>query len=318
MTTITLERMGSFFAGGRRHTVTDQPVRHIHIAPSLPDFPYDPNGTVDVESCYVQYFVPAQVVGLPILLIHGGSLSGVSWETTPDGRPGWQELLLRQRRAVYTADMMERGRAGWCAVPGVWEGESIMRPEQEAWWLFRFGMENGYDAREPFPGQRFPVEALDIMMKQCVPRWLSNEARASAAFREAVKRIGPCVVITHSSGSVYGFRLAFELPDLVRAVVSLEPSTFPSDEIPDDLAAKPFLTVMGDFLDSRPFWVDVDNRVRDYSQRLAAAGADAEYLRLADVGLAGHSHMFMMDRGNEAVLERLLGWLDRHLAGATS
>ena len=315
MTPIRLRDMGSFHAGGRRHTVAGQPVREIHVAPSLADFRYDPNGTVDVESCYVQYFVPEDAVGLPWLLIHGGALTGVSWESTPDGRPGWQELLLRQRRAVYNADMMERGRAGWCAVPGVWEGEPIMRPEQEAWWLFRFGMEDGYAQRRAFPGQQFPLEALEVMMKQCVPRWIANEAKAHAAFRAALERIGPCVVLSHSSGSVYGFRLAFELPQLVKAVISLEPSTFPQ-EIPADLAGTPFLSVMGDFLDTRPFWVDMDDKVQDFTRRLAASGADAEYLRLADAGLPGHSHMIMMDHGNEVVLSRLLDWLDRRLDGA--
>jgi len=309
MTAIVLDRMGSFYAGGRRLHREGLPIQHIQVAPTLPDFAYDPNGTFGIEHCYVQYFVPADAVGLPWLLIHGGALTGALWETTPDGRPGWIEQLLRQRRAVYVADGMERGRSGFCALDGVWDGKPIMRSEEEAWWLFRFGMEADYAQRRPFPGQKFPVDALDGLLRQCVPRWTTTETLAAAAYREAVRKIGPCVVVTHSSGGHFGFDLAFSEPDLVRCVVSLEPSTF-AETVPSSLDGQSFLTVMGDYLDRWQFWIDLDSRIQDWNRRLAGAGADARYLRLADVGLPGYSHMPMMDRDNDLPLAVIQQWVD--------
>lgn len=258
-----------------------------------------------MEHAYCQYFVPEDVRGVPILLIHGGALTGASWETTPDGREGWVTLLLRRGHTVYVADMMERGRAGWTAIEGVWDGPVLERSAEEAWWLFRFGMEDGFAARRAFAGQRFPVEAFDAFMKHCVPRWLLNAEAAQAAFREMVRRIGPCAVITHSSGSLHGYRLAFEEPELVRTVIGIEPSNHPT-EVPADLSGARFLDVMGDYLDTRPFRVSMDGRVRANAARLAAAGAEARYLRLADLGLAGHSHMLMMDHGNGEALQAIL------------
>ena len=48
---------------------------------------FDANGTYQVEQMYVQYFVPSNVRGnLPLLMWHGGGLTGVTYESTPDGR----------------------------------------------------------------------------------------------------------------------------------------------------------------------------------------------------------------------------------------
>jgi len=39
----------------------------------------DPNGVYQVEQAYVQYFIPARQRGkLPLLMWHGGGLSGLS------------------------------------------------------------------------------------------------------------------------------------------------------------------------------------------------------------------------------------------------
>ena len=47
----------------------------------------DRNGAYLVEAMYVQYFLPEARKGkYPLLMWHGGGLSGVTYETTPDGR----------------------------------------------------------------------------------------------------------------------------------------------------------------------------------------------------------------------------------------
>ena len=98
--TLRLRDMGAFHVGGRMHRVEGEPTRTLDIAPSIPAFPYDPNGDFAVGHAYCQYFIPEDARGLPILLIHGGALTGACWETTPDGREGWANRLLRRGRRL--------------------------------------------------------------------------------------------------------------------------------------------------------------------------------------------------------------------------
>ncbi len=312
--TLQLARMGSYFAGGRVLEVTGEPVRRLAMSPTSPVRELDPNGRFAIEQAYVQYFEPEDADPLPFLLIHGGGQTGACWETTPDGRPGYLELLLRRGFAVHVADMMERGRAGFVPFEGVWPGRPVLRSAEEAWWLFRFGRKDGFPDR-PFPGQRFPIHSFNAFMKQNVPRWTGNQEAAYAAFREIVRKIGPCRVMTHSSGGFYGYRLAYDEPDLVRALINLEPGAVPA-EASADLSGRVFLDVMGDWLDSSQYWIDIDERIRANNARIAAAGADARYVRLADIGLPHFSHMIMMDEGHEQVLDWVLDAIGARFSGA--
>jgi hypothetical protein len=108
----------------------------------------DPNGRFQVEQMYVQYFIPVRQRGrVPIFMWHGGGLTGVAWETTPDGREGWQSIFLRQGWAVYTSDAVERGRSGFAQSPAVFAGEPVFLNTASPFERFRIGEGPGsYDA----------------------------------------------------------------------------------------------------------------------------------------------------------------------------
>ena len=89
---IKVKHRGSFHVGGEKVKLENAPVE---------DFPYqgkftfhsDPNGTHWAKQMYVQYTELAEpVCPYPILMWHGGGLTGVTWETTPDGREGFDTL----------------------------------------------------------------------------------------------------------------------------------------------------------------------------------------------------------------------------------
>ena len=122
-----LRDFGSFHVGGRTVSVSGEEKRMVRFTADL-ELEYDPNGDFLIEQVYVQFFIPAeQTFPHPLVLLHGGGLTGACWETTPDGRPGWLHDFLRQGFAVYVIDNVERGRSGFCALEGVWEGEPVMR-----------------------------------------------------------------------------------------------------------------------------------------------------------------------------------------------
>ncbi|MEO1719882.1 MAG: hypothetical protein AAFR23_06580, partial [Pseudomonadota bacterium] len=148
--TYQLADFGSFHVGGRKVVVRGEPSRMFAYTPASPPRPKDPNGDYWIEQAYVQYFIPSDTADrLPIVFLHGGGLTGVTWETTPDGRPGWLNMFLGWGYPCYVVDMPERGRSGFSVVPNTWDGEPVARTSQEAWSLFRFGEPGTFDAIAP-------------------------------------------------------------------------------------------------------------------------------------------------------------------------
>ena len=107
---------GSFHVGGRLVQVQGKPVSEVALSPGGAPAKIDPNGHYMVESMYVQYFTPSTLKArYPILMWHGGGLTGVTYETTPDGREGWAHFFIRNGWKTYVSDAVERGRSGWAS-----------------------------------------------------------------------------------------------------------------------------------------------------------------------------------------------------------
>jgi len=99
-----LEDFGSYTIGGRTHQVTVGQPREVNFTQSA-SYVYDPRGHFSVEHAYVQYFVPKnRNCYPPVLLVHGGGMHGSTWETTPDGRPGWLNQLVSLGFEVHVRD----------------------------------------------------------------------------------------------------------------------------------------------------------------------------------------------------------------------
>lgn len=310
---ITLRDFGSFHVGGREVRISGAPKEVIHFTPQT-STELDPNGTYHIEQAYVQYFIPEPLRhDLPVLLVHGGGMTGANWETTPDGRPGWLQRFLEAGFATYVIDNVERGRSGWCALPDQWEGPAVQRSMEQAWSLFRFGRAEDFARQTPFPGMQFPIGASVTFARQSVPRWTTTTEIMKAGFRAALERIGPCVVVCHSQGGEIALNTIAQHPELVRHAVALEPSGFPDADAATGLADQHWLFVMGDNLDESDFWVPLMARTRDSVAGLKAAGSDATLLHLPEHGITGNSHMLMMDRNSDAVAALTIEWLTERL-----
>jgi pimeloyl-ACP methyl ester carboxylesterase len=72
---------------------------------------YAPSGTISVDQIYVRYQEPVSPARPPLVLIHGCCLTGKTWETTPDGRMGWDEFFVRRGFPTYVIDQAWRGRS---------------------------------------------------------------------------------------------------------------------------------------------------------------------------------------------------------------
>jgi pimeloyl-ACP methyl ester carboxylesterase len=308
---IVLRGMGSFHVGGRVVEIGGKPPRTVTFSKGSPPAEVDPNGLYQVEQMYVQYFLPQQRRGkFPLLLWHGGGLSGVTYETTPDGREGWLNMFVRFGWDVYNCDAVERGRSGF-ASRDVWPSDPLHLPKADPFTRFRMGSSWSAEEFVAHPGQQFPVEAYDNFMRQMAPRWLDTADATMAAYAALIERIGPCVIVVHSQGGGFGFRIAEYYPDKVKALVAVEPAVVGDAAKASALDTVPVLVLYGDYIAETPRWAAMRKAGRDYAQIARAAGARIDEIDLPDVGIRGNSHMLMMDRNNDDIAALIQAWLAR-------
>jgi pimeloyl-ACP methyl ester carboxylesterase len=311
-----VREIGSFHLGGRQATLTGLPTRDVVFSPGSPVFKVDPNGEFEADQMYVQFVKLAQPrAKVPILFWHGGGLTGVTWETKPDGKPGWQQWFLNAGYDVYVSDAVERGRASWARYPEIYKSEPLFRTKKEAWELFRFGPSYEVGGRRAtYDGVQFPVDAFDQFMKQGVPRWVTNDAATLAAYDALVQKVCPCIVVVHSQGGNFGFTAALNAPDKIKALIAVEPSGAPDPAKVDVARVKnlPHLIVWGDFLDKNTTtWPGLVRVVTRYREALLAAGAKADVFDLPTMGIKGNTHMLMMDANSDAIAKLIDDWLGK-------
>jgi pimeloyl-ACP methyl ester carboxylesterase len=310
---IALRDMGSFHIGGREVEIAGKPIRELAFAPGGAPTTLDPNGTYLVESMYVQYFLPADRRGaVPLLLWHGGGLTGVTYETKPDGGEGWLTWFLKQGWDVYNSDAVERGRAGWAMYPEIFTTEPVFLPVGNPWERFRIGPSPGsYATRKTNPGTQFPVEHYESFVRQNVPRWTSNDAPTIAAYTALVDKVCPCVVLVHSQAGQFGYKVAQARPELIKALVAVEPASIGDAGQVARLAGIPALVLYGDFIEQDSRWPTIRSNGVAFADAVNKAGGKVEVVDLPKIGIKGNSHMIMMDKNSSEVAAYIQAWLER-------
>lgn len=311
---LQIKEVGSYHVGGRTVTLSGLPEREITYSPGSPPSKLNPNGDFAVEQMYTRYTRLVDPKGkVPMLMWHGGGLSGVTYETKPDGGPGWEMFFLNAGWDVFVSDAVERGRASWARYPEIFKTEPVFRTAKEAWELFRFGKTYDIDParRVAAPGTQFPVESFAQFTQQSIPRWATNDAAIQAAYDQYVEKACPCVIVVHSQGGNFAFNAALKHPDKVKALVAVEPSGSPDPANTDfsRLRNVPMLWVWGDYMEEYPFWQSILKRQESFRQGLVAAGGRGDLLALPQRGIRGNSHMLMMDRNSDQVAGLIQQWL---------
>jgi pimeloyl-ACP methyl ester carboxylesterase len=326
---LVIREQGSFAAGGT--VVTNAGTFDPHK-------PTPEGATLHGDHAYVFYQVPEHARRLPLVFLHGAGQFSKAWETTPDGREGFQTIFLRRRFSVYLLDQPRRGNAGRSTVPS-----SIpATPDDQIWFgMFRFGIWPDY-----FPGvQRSrDAEALNQFFRSMTPNTGPFDPEVTAnAVSALFDRIGPGILVTHSQGGLPGWLTAMKNPK-VRAVVSYEPGSgfvFPEGEVPPampsltgplegvsvplsefmQLTKIPIVLYFGDNIPDEPSRnPGQDNwRVRIAMARLwrdavNRHGGDVTLVRLPDLGIHGNTHFPFSDENNLRIADVLSMFLaEKHL-----
>ena len=304
-----IARFGSFYVGGRDLVLSGRPTFEIAFTDTATKN-FDPNGLYRVEQAYVQYFEPIEHGGcLPLVLLHGGGMAGTMWEQTPDRRSGWAQYFVHDGFTVNVVDNVERGRAGWVPFNDVWEGPPILRNAEEAWSLFRIGDAAHFEERRAFPGQRFPVRDLQMLVAQQVPRWLTNNPLSIRTFASVLQEIGPCAVVAHSHGGYIALKAASACPGIVKQMVLVESSGFVGRDEASSLRGTSLLFVYGDHLGATSLWRDLVRQAQAFRGHLTELGVASTWLEMPKEGVRGNSHMLMMDDNSDLIAARIANWL---------
>jgi pimeloyl-ACP methyl ester carboxylesterase len=307
-------RVGGGFFGGQVTTVQGQPTTTARFTASGPLMTMDPNGEFVAGQMYAEYvLLSAPRAKYPLMLWHGGGLSGSVWGDKPNGQPGWEDFFLRQGHSVYVSDAFERGRSGFPRADMV-QGTPIFRPMQQAWELFRIGPAGSWSIdpakRVRYPDSKFPADGAEGMARMAVPRWTTTDAQTQAAYDAYVQAVGPSVILVHSQGAAFAQQAAVTAPDRVRAVVVVEGSGAPDPSKVDAARVKdvPHLFVWGDHMDAAP-WPSFRAALDRWAEAIRAAGGTADVIDLPKRGMAGNSHMMMLDDNSDEVAAVIQDWL---------
>jgi pimeloyl-ACP methyl ester carboxylesterase len=310
---LELQDEGVFFVNGQA------------AATAFPDSPTTgaaPPGQIMIDQMYVQYRIPKNVSGPPVVMVHGSGHTGVTYETTPDGREGWATYFARKNFPVYVVDHVGRGRSGFDPTPinrarrennpaGLSSVPLFTR--ERAFAGFRFGP----NYPTPNAGVQFPIEAQDQYYAQLVPNAETMLAGGGAntvkALGALLDKIGPAVVIVHSQSGAYGLDLIRQHADKVRGFIDIEGSCGPlsANDVSNSFRKVPTLMVFGDYTEgsSGPNGDERRNQCNQSADAVNAAGGTAKFLYLPALGIKGNSHMLMMDKNNIQIADLIIDWL---------
>jgi pimeloyl-ACP methyl ester carboxylesterase len=191
-----------------------------------------PGGTVAYGPMYVQWEEPAEVSKPhPVVLVHGGGGQGTDWLGTPDGRAGWATFLLQEGYPVYVVDRPGHGRSSYH--PDVLGPMGGAFPYELAMAMFT-DVAHGpmahpaADVHSQWLGSGVIGDPnLDQFLASSGPMiadFAAAHALEQSRMAALLDEIGePAVVISHSAGGPAGWLAADARPDLVAALVSMEP-----------------------------------------------------------------------------------------------
>ncbi|MBT8323125.1 MAG: alpha/beta fold hydrolase [Eudoraea sp.] len=322
---IIIQDQGSFAVGG---SVIENPGTFDAIKRG-------PEGqTFHGDHAYVFYQIPVDARKYPLVMWHGFGQFSKTWETTPDGREGYQNIFLRRGFSTYIMDQPRRGRAGRSMV----EATITPTPDEQFWFnIFRIGVWPDY-----FPGVQFArdEETLNQYFRQITPNigGFDTEVITDAASK-LFDKIGAGILVTHSHSGGFGWATAIK-NDKVKAIVSYEPGSgfpFPDGEVPEPIDSSagaleavgvskanflkltqiPIIIYYGDFI---PVKYDPNPGVDGWRVRMEMArkwrdvvnkyGGDVTVVHLPEVGINGNTHFPFSDLNNLEIADLMSKWLE--------
>ena len=274
----------------------------------------------------------------PLVLVHGGAMQGTEWLDTPDGRPGWAQRFVEAGYAVFIVDRPTQGRSplspeivGEIGPAFAYEeGEEVFFPaktlKEHTQWLFKADDAAAFDSF---------VAAFGPLPKE-IEAWQALDQKRLAALLD---KIGPSVLVTHSASGSDGWLAADLRPELVVAIVTVEPMGPPFGKTPNIGTLSWGLTAIPVSYDPRRDTAEEAQAADPDSLRVPAlagmpvavvsgevspqskyapemvrflknAGAAVDALHLPDLGIHGNGHGLIYEKNSDETIKPVLRWLE--------
>ncbi|MGZ0189615.1 MAG: alpha/beta hydrolase, partial [Alphaproteobacteria bacterium] len=203
------------------------------------DYVSKPEGTFLTGQMYVERFVPEDCRHKePVVMIHGGVQTAANFIATPDSRRGWLHDFLAAGYAVYLVDQPERGRSGH-ALQGADAAKMFRYPAERIETVFTA---SGNAPLWPqakhhtqWPGAGVRGDAVFDRFFASQVEQLANRDEIERLTRDAcvalLEDIGAAIILTHSQSGPFGWLIADARPDLVKAILAIEPNGPPFRDI---------------------------------------------------------------------------------------
>jgi len=264
---------------------------------------------------------------------HGVGQFSKTWETTPDGREGYQNIFLRRNFPVYVMDQPRRGNAGRSTVPATIDPV----PDEQQWFnIFRVGVWPKY-----YDGVQFAQDAatLNQYFRSMTPSIGTIDINVTTDAAAALfNKIGYGILVTHSHSGGMGWITAIK-SQKVKAIVSYEPGSgflFPEGEVPQPMASSagalegssipmqdfmkltkiPIVIYYGDNIPEKPSnnsgadgWRARLQMARLWRDMVNKYGGDVTVVHLPEAGIKGNTHFPFSDLNNIEVADLMSKWL---------
>lgn len=331
---LVIQEQGSFAVGGTVVTApgTFDPIVHGAFNPADQSAE---GQTLHGDHAFVFYQIPENPRELPLVFWHGYGQSMKTWQTTPDGREGFQSIFLRRRFPVYLIDQPRRGKAGRSTEPTI----IVAAPDDQLWFgIFRLGLWPDF-----YPGVQFSKEpeVLYQFFRQITPDTgpLDIEVNIDAV-SALFDKIGPGILVTHSHSGGQGWLTALKNSN-IKAIVSYEPGSnfvFPEGKVPrpiayvgGNLSARgvpmsefirlteiPIIIYYGDFIPAEPVenpgqeqWRAALAMAKLWKDIVNEHGGDVTLVHLPEVGFKGNTHFPFSDLNNLEIADHLSDFLEK-------
>jgi len=338
---LAIKKQGYFFVNGRY----DDPT----------------NPTYMVGQMYVEYQIPEDSDGkLPIIFAHGGAHSGVGWQGTPDGRSGWADYFLRLGYPVYVIDQPGRAKSPFAeAGYGPIGGLTTPQRASDRW----AASEKGDPATQwpqAFLHTRWPGGTgqhhdpiFDQYYAHLLPGISNQEQWTTEAMVALLDKIGPAIIVEHSQPGPAMWRIGDQRPNLVKAMVAVEPSgppfqggrvygpsqgplTYdPPVTDPSQIATVEQSQPDGPDLITCTLQAEPARKLPNLAKipvlhllsessyhapydhctakYLIQAGVPVDFVKLVDLGIHGNGHLMLIENNSDKIAGIVANWLDKKL-----